>query len=241
MQRSAGIPEERPVAAPGAAGSPGVSRDVDRAALLGTALAAVVALTFGGQGAWDWLAAATGIALLTVLAAFFRLPAGTGPTTGVRVELAAVTAVAALAATLVVAPVLQAVIAATTDDGRTCHASAAVTAGAVQGDEARQRGAELAVADGAGGTAAEALERAAADERRTVLGNCLGAVTSRWLWAPAAGMAAVGYALAWWLVRRRHARAALRSSPVTAPSTPATRRPDAPGPARTPGRRRPGR
>jgi hypothetical protein len=40
---------------------------VDRAALLGTALAAVVALSFGGQGEWDWLGAASGIALLAVL------------------------------------------------------------------------------------------------------------------------------------------------------------------------------
>ena len=50
------------------------SQDVDRAALLGTALAAVVALSFSGQGEWDWLGAAAGIALLVVLGAFFRLP-----------------------------------------------------------------------------------------------------------------------------------------------------------------------
>ncbi|NEM06169.1 hypothetical protein [Geodermatophilus normandii] len=180
-------------------------RDVDRAALLGTALAAVVALTFGGQGEWDWLAAATGIALLLVLAAFFRLPAGVAPTPRVRAELAAVSAVAALAATLVLAPVLQAALDAT-DAGRTCRASAAVAAGALESDEARQRGAEVAVARGdAEGPASEALSRAARDEERTVLGNCLGTLTSRWLWAPAAALAAVGYAAAWWLVRRRHA------------------------------------
>jgi hypothetical protein len=184
---------------------------VDRAALLGTALAAVVALTFGGEGEWDWLAAATGLALLAVLAAFFRLPTGGDPTRGVRAELAAVSAVAALAATLVVAPVLQAFLAASTDDGRTCRASAAVAAGALESDETRQRGAELAVSRGDAGvaTATDALSRAAQDERRTVLGDCLGAVTSRWLWVPAAGMAAVGYALGWWLVRRRPARAPL--------------------------------
>jgi hypothetical protein len=116
--------------------------------------------------------------------------------------------VAALAAALVVAPGLQALLAATTDAGRTCRASAAVAAGTLQSEEARQRGAELAVARGDAGvaTAVDALSRAARDERRTVLGNCLGAVTSRWLWAPAVGMAGLGYALACWLVRRRQAR-----------------------------------
>jgi hypothetical protein len=185
------------------------NRDVDRAALLGTALAAVVALTFGGQGEWDWLGAATGVALLTVLAAFFRPPAGRGPTPGLRAELAAVSAVAALAATLVIAPVLQSFLAAATDVGRTCRASAAVAAGALESDVTRQRGAELAVSRGdAGATSAtDALSRAAQDERRTVLGNCLGAVTERWLWVPAAAMAGIGYTLAWWLVRRRNARA----------------------------------
>src|SRR4051794_11005198 len=66
---------------PGTAGGadlPGGSRDVDRAALLGTALAAVVALSFSGQGEWDWLGATAGIALLVVLGAFFRLPPGRG-------------------------------------------------------------------------------------------------------------------------------------------------------------------
>jgi hypothetical protein len=188
---------------------PRARRDVDRAALLGTALAAVVALSFSGEGAWDWLGAAAGIALLTVLAAFFRLPVGGGPAPGLRGELAAVSVVAALAATLVIAPLLQAVLAATTDAGRTCHVSAAVAAGALESDGSLQHGAELAVSSGDAGvtSAADALARAAANERRTVMGDCIGAVTSDWLWAPAAGMAAVGYASAWWLVRRRHARA----------------------------------
>jgi hypothetical protein len=182
---------------------------VDRAALLGTALAAVIALSFSGEGAWDWLGAAAGIALLTVLAAFFRLPAGGGLTPGLRGELAAVSVVAALAATLVVAPLLQAVLAVATDAGRTCRASAAVAASALESDGNQQRGAELAASRGGSGvtTAADALSRAAANERRTVMDDCIGAVTSAWLWAPAAGMAAVGYAGAWWLVRRRHARA----------------------------------
>jgi hypothetical protein len=196
---------------PGPAGGadlPHVRRDVDRAALLGTALAAVIALSFSGEGAWDWLGAAAGIALLTVLAAFFRLPAGGGLTPGLRGELAAVSVVAALAATLVVAPLLQAVLAVATDAGRTCRASAAVAAAALESDGDQQRGADLAASRGGSGvtTAADALSRAAANERRTVMDDCIGAATSDWLWAPAAGMAGVGYAAAWWLVRR-HARA----------------------------------
>ena len=194
----------------GGADSSHGSRDVDRAALLGTALAAVVALSFSGQGEWDWLGAAAGIALLVVLGAFFRLPPGwLGLTPRLRGELAAVSVVAALAATLVIAPVLQAFLAATTDAGRTCRASAAVAAGALESDGTQQRGADLAVARGDAGvpTAADALSRAAQDERRTVMGDCIGDATSRWLWAPAAGMAALGYTCALWLVRRRHVRA----------------------------------
>ena len=38
-------------------------REIDRAALLGGALAAVVALTFGGNGEWAWLATCAGFAL----------------------------------------------------------------------------------------------------------------------------------------------------------------------------------
>jgi hypothetical protein len=194
----------------GGADSSHGSRDVDRAALLGTALAAVVALSFSGQGEWDWLGAAAGIALLVVLGAFFRLPPGRlDLTPRLRGELAAVSVVAALAATLVIAPVLQAFLAATTDAGRTCRASAAVAAGALESDGTRQRGADLAVARGDAGvpTATDALSRAAQDERRTVMGDCIGDATSRWLWAPAAGMAALGYTCALWLVRRRRVRA----------------------------------
>ena len=200
---------KQPPGTSGGADLPRVRRDVDRAALLGTALAAVIALSFSGEGAWDWLGAVAGIALLTVLAAFFRLPAGGGLTPGLRGELAAVSVVAALAATLVVAPLLQSVLAVATDAGRTCRASAAVAASALESDGNQQRGAELAASRGGSGvtTAADALSRAAANERRTVMDDCIGAVTSAWLWAPAAGMAAVGYAGAWWLVRRRHARA----------------------------------
>jgi hypothetical protein len=229
---------------PGPAGGadlPHVRRDVDRAALLGTALAAVIALSFSGEGAWDWLGAAAGIALLTVLAAFFRLPASGGLTPRLRGELAALSVVAALAATLVIAPLLQAVLAATTDAGHTCRTSAAVAAGALESDGTLRRGADLAVSRGDAGatTATEALRRAAANERRTIMDDCIGAVASGWLWAPAAGMAAVGYACAWWLVRRRHARdSGLRPSPPGSadaqpgPSPgPGPRHDDDPGPA----------
>ena len=128
--------------------------------------------------------------------------------------------VAALAATLVIAPVLQAVLAATTDAGRTCRASAAVAAGALESDVNQQRGAELAVSRGDAGvaTATDALSRAAQNERRTVMGDCIGDVTSDWLWAPAACMAAVGYTCAWWLVRRRHVRAT-RDEAARAPTS----------------------
>jgi hypothetical protein len=210
---------ETPGTGSGAA-PPRDSRDVDRAALLGTALAAVVALSFSGQGEWDWLGATAGMALLVVLGAFFRLPAGgRGFPRKLWGELAAVSVVAALAATLIIAPVLQAFLAATTDAGRTCRASAAVAAGAVESDESRQRGAGLAASRGEAGvvTAEDALSRAAQDERRTVMGNCIGDLTSRWLWAPAVGMAAIGYTGACWLVRRRHTatRAGGRRRPTT--------------------------
>lgn len=162
---------------------------VDRGALLGAALAAVIALTFGGQGEWDWLAVCAGVALLAVLGAFFRLP--TGPRhPAMLAEIAAMSAVAALAAALVVAAPLQAALSEFSADGRGCRASAAVAAGVVLIDEQQQRGAELAVdrlaAEGRAATPGEALLQAADHEHQIVLGVCLGAVTSRWLWLPAA-------------------------------------------------------
>jgi hypothetical protein len=48
-------------------------RNVDQAALVGTALAAVLALTLG-EGAWNWLALAAGCALFAVLLAYFHPP-----------------------------------------------------------------------------------------------------------------------------------------------------------------------
>src|SRR3954462_8294877 len=62
----------------GGADLPRGTRDVDRAALLGTALAAVVALSFSGQGQWDWLGGNAGGALVVGLGGFFRLASGLG-------------------------------------------------------------------------------------------------------------------------------------------------------------------
>lgn len=200
-------PEPEPLSAPEQ--QPPATREVDRAALLGTALAAVVALTFGGEGEWDLLATAAGVALLTVLAAFFRLPAGPRR---YRPELAAVSVVASLAATLVIAAPMQALL-SRSPDGQRCAVSGAVAAGVVLTDDGRRRAAAAAVgllaAAGTPTTVDDALAQAADEERRTVLGICLGALTSRWLWLPAAGFALLTYAVADLLttrVRRRNGR-----------------------------------
>lgn len=175
-------------------------RDTDRAALLGAALAAVVALSFGGEGEWDWLAAAAGVALLAVLAAFFRLPTGTTRSRGAqRAELAAVAAVGALAATLVLAAPLQALL-ADSPDGRVCRAAGAVAAGRVLLDGQQQQAARIAAdrlaAEGIATDPAAVLAEAADNENRTVLGVCIGAVTTRWLWVPALVLAVSFYVVA---------------------------------------------
>ncbi|MDQ4116175.1 MAG: hypothetical protein M3235_04355, partial [Actinomycetota bacterium] len=108
-------------------------REVDRAALLGTALAAVVALTFGGNGEWDWLATCAGFALLAVLTAFFRLPRGRSRGAVVE-EVAALAAVVALAGTLVLATPIQGVVSAYTSAGAGCRAAGAVAAATVLDD-----------------------------------------------------------------------------------------------------------
>lgn len=188
----------------GARPAPG-SGGVDRAALLGTAMAAVVALTFGAQGEWDWLAACAGLALLAVLAAFFRLPAGKSPR-DVDAELAALAAVTALAGVLVVAAPLQAVLAAGTAEGRECRAAGAVAAAVVHEDPvhvaAAARAAPLLGGDEPVG-AEQVLAGAAADAGRNVEGVCLGAITSRVLWAPALLIAVAVFAVARWRLRRR--------------------------------------
>jgi hypothetical protein len=175
---------------------------VDRAALLGTALAAVVALTFGGEGAWDWLAAVTGVALLALIAAFFRLPAGPAHGTRPHLELAAFSAVVALSATLVVAPPLQSVL-SVTGAGRSCRVAADVAGGTLAGDSAHRLGAQVAVGGPPDGPAVRAaLSAAGEEERETVLGACLGALTSRWLWAPAVVLGGAVFAAAGLRMRR---------------------------------------
>lgn len=149
---------------------------MDRAALLGAALAAVVALTFGGQGPWEWLASITGLVLLAVLAAFFPLPApGEAPH---RRQLVAVSGVAALAAALVVATPLQLFLSGATPIGDRCRASGLVAAAALRAQDL-------------GGLTGPVLDDAAAEAADLAEGECLGAATNRWLWVPAVGFAVV--------------------------------------------------
>jgi hypothetical protein len=159
-------------------GSAGQDRDVDRAALLGAALAAVVALAFAGDGQWDWLATLSGAALLAIVAAFFRLPEDG---TGRHAELVAMAAVVGLAAALVVAAPLQAVLSATPAAG-SCRAAGALAAAEVlAADPATARAAAAASGD----TPDAVLAAAGADRERIAFGACIGALTSGLLWLPA--------------------------------------------------------
>lgn len=163
-------------------------REIDRAALLGGALAAVVALTFGGNGEWDWLATCAGFALIIVLAAFFRLPHGRSRGAVVE-EVAAMAAVVALAATLVLATPIQGVLSAYSAAGADCRAAGAVAAAEVLDDPARQRAAGIAAArlagQGVASSPASVLAGAADEAELRIRGDCIGAVTSRVLWVPA--------------------------------------------------------
>jgi hypothetical protein len=214
---------------PADAPRPAARSDVDRAALLGAALAATVALTFGGEGEWDWLAAGVGVALLAVLGAFFRLPHTPRPA-GALAEIAAMSAVSALAASLVAAAPLQAVLSERTAEGRGCRAAAAVAAAVVQLDERHQQGAQHAAerlaGEGRPSTPVEVHALAAEHQHRTVLGACLGAATSRVLWLPALIFGLAVFAGAWWRLRRTpHSRAsASESSTQRAPAWRAPRR-----------------
>jgi hypothetical protein len=163
-------------------------REVDRAALLGTALAAVVALTFAGDGEWDLLATLSGGALLAIIAAFFRLPAG-----GRRrhVELVAVAAVVGLCSALVLAAPLQAVLSAT-PAAAPCRA-----AGAFEGAQVRSAG------EAAARLPADVLAAAAEDREREEFGGCLGRTTSRLLWIPVVVVAGSVVALGELPLRRR--------------------------------------
>jgi hypothetical protein len=158
------------------------TRSVDRAALLGTSLAAVVALTFGGRGPWEWLASVVGLALLAVLLGFFRFSPDEAVPWRERLALAAV---GSLCATLVVAAPLQVVL-STTSAGAFCHDVAAAAG----------------LREGAGLPPALA-RRAAAQAAATADGDCLGSVTNGWLWAPALLLAALGFVVATLVSRRR--------------------------------------
>lgn len=157
---------------------PGRVREVDRAALLGAALAAIVALTFGGEGQWDWLASLSGAALLAIVTAFFHLPAG-----GRRrhAELVAMAAVVGLAGALVLAAPLQAVLSATAA-AAPCRGAEAVAVAEVRATAPET--ARLA-AEAAGGPVDDVLAAAATDRGRSAYGTCIGAVTSGVLWIPA--------------------------------------------------------
>jgi hypothetical protein len=98
----------------------GASR-IDEAALLGTALAAILALTLG-EGGWDWLGPAIGAALIATLTAFFDLPAKTDRKRWR--ELVALACVAALCAALVLAWPWQVIYSRITGAGSSCKAIA---------------------------------------------------------------------------------------------------------------------
>jgi hypothetical protein len=144
----------------------------DRAALLGTTLAAVVALTFGGSGPWDWVASAVGLALLAVLIGFFRLPSAADGERVRRRELFALSAVAALCATLVLATPLQLLLEVATPVGPTCAATGEVAAAS-----ARDTGRSASLSE-------QDLASAAAEASRSAEGTCLGAAANHWLWVP---------------------------------------------------------
>ena len=164
---------------------------VDRAALLGTTLAAVVALTFGGRGAWEWLASVVGLALLALLVGFLRLPTDAH---GSRRELLALSGVTALCATLVVSAPLQIVLSVATPIGPDCAASGAAAAAEVVA-ERPTLGPLVA-------------RRAEADAAGSATGECLGAATNRWLWVPAAGFAVLVFAGGSVVLARREPEAA---------------------------------
>ena len=165
------------------------AREIDRAALLGAVLAAVVALTFGGEGEWDWLASASGVALVAIIGAFFRLPRhGRYPHT----EVLAMAAVTGLAGALVIASPLQAALSAS-PAGYPCTAAAELAAAqiaVVDGTAARLAAAELAT-DPAGAPPDKLLELAGDERFREVYGVCIGATTSSVLWIPAVLLAVV--------------------------------------------------
>jgi hypothetical protein len=78
----------------------------DQAALLGTGLAAVIAVSFG-PGSWGWWSTGVGVALLLVIFAYYRIPNRTVRWWERARELLALAAIAGYCGTLVLAYPVQ--------------------------------------------------------------------------------------------------------------------------------------
>jgi hypothetical protein len=158
---------------------------VDEAALLGTSLAAILALTLG-EGGWDWLGTTIGAALLAVIYAFFALP---GLDDKRRwIELVALSLVTALCAALVIAWPWQWIWSKTTGAGETCAAigrahgawwvgKGDLGVGLARLNEKRKLH-ELSKDD-------QALVLTGTDDREWQENNCLGQESFKTLWIPA--------------------------------------------------------
>lgn len=81
-------------------------RNADQAALLGTGLAAVIAVSFG-PGAWGWWSTGVGVTLLLVIFAYYRIPDRTVRASSRARELLALAAIAGFCSTLVFAYPVQ--------------------------------------------------------------------------------------------------------------------------------------
>ncbi|MFJ9606190.1 hypothetical protein ACIRS1_07495 [Kitasatospora sp. NPDC101176] len=168
----------------------------DRAGVLGTALAGVLAFSLS-SGSWQWFSTYLGLTLLAVVFAFSRPPSRT-PGAGARFarSLAAYALVVGLAAALALAPAMQrwAWLFPMPETRSAC---------AHLGRYA-ELGAQAALGDLAGQDAA-ALAYAQSDQARHAVDDCLAAPTTRWL--PVYGLAAAVLAvLAVWLADRSGTR-----------------------------------
>jgi hypothetical protein len=81
-------------------------KNADQAALLGTGLAAVIAVSFG-PGAWGWWSTWVGMTLLLVIFSYYRIPDRTVRASSRARELLALAAITGLCSTLVVAYPVQ--------------------------------------------------------------------------------------------------------------------------------------
>jgi hypothetical protein len=175
-------------------------RDIDRAAILGAALAAVLSLTLS-QGPWDWLSLFIGTTLSALVLFFFRVPADRNAHprvfSSVWGQLLAHAAVAALCIGLAIAWPLQAAIQAWTPEKQTCLRAAAIDEAAVYTNQDNSVIFDKAAADqrisqallkksrDAKRSPKEVLTSEIADEAgKTASGNCAGVAATRWLWLP---------------------------------------------------------